>query len=159
MPDDYHAYNSATRFAPGNPGRPRGIQNRITIVHREFCRGIIESAEYRQSLVERIMEHTLPAAVEVMLHMYAYGKPHDQKDNTLALAREEMSGLTTEELYARAQNAARNLLDLKDREEQRHTTDLHVFPPVEPAPTEDGIDLDGDSDAQVCNPCACNQCR
>jgi hypothetical protein len=158
MSDDPHAYNAATRFKPGNPGRTHGRLGRLTILHREFCRGIIESPEYRTSLVERIMEHTLPAAVEVMLHWYAYGKPHDQKDNSMALAREELSGLTTEELYVRAQNAARDLLNLKeqqDQQEQYRVNNLHLFPPpVEPAPTEDGICLDTDSEAQVCSTCA-----
>jgi hypothetical protein len=151
-----YKFNGDPRFAPGNPGRPRGIQNRYTLLHREFCRGIVESAEYRTSLVERIMEHTLPAAVEIMLHWYAYGKPADQKDNSMALARQELSGLTTEELLARVQTTARDLLNLKDQEEQ-HRANLHLLPavePVEPAPTEDGICLDTDSETQVCSTCA-----
>jgi hypothetical protein len=54
------------------------------------------------------------------------------------------------------QTTARDLLNLKDQEEQ-HRANLHLLPavePVEPAPTEDGICLDTDSETQVCSTCA-----
>jgi hypothetical protein len=147
MSEYENRYSDGT-FLPGNPGRPRGIQNRITLLHREFCRGIIESPEYRASLVERIMSHTLPAAVEVMLHWYAYGKPQEQKDNSMALAREELTGLTTEELLARAHTTARNLLNLKEQQDEQRAH-LRLLPPEESAPTEDAVCLDEDASTEA----------
>lgn len=67
---------------------------------KAISRDLLNSLEYRVSLIRRIESDTLPAAVECKLYEYAYGKPVDRvevKDTTSKL--EEM---TSEELEARA---------------------------------------------------------
>lgn len=67
---------------------------------KAISKDLLNSIEYRQSLIRRIETDTLPAAVECKLYEYAYGKPVDRvevKDVTANL--EEMS---SEELESRA---------------------------------------------------------
>jgi hypothetical protein len=40
---------------------------------RDFCRGVLTSKTYRESLLRRLMIDELPSAVEVMLWARAYG--------------------------------------------------------------------------------------
>ncbi len=49
---------------------------------QEFCRGILQSQEYRQSVLDRVTLGTLPAAVECKMYEYAYGKPPDRVEHT-----------------------------------------------------------------------------
>lgn len=52
---------------------------------REFARQILNSEQYRQSVLDRIRLGTLPPQVEIRLYDYAYGKPADHvklEDNT-----------------------------------------------------------------------------
>lgn len=69
---------------------------------KALCRSILESPEYLRTVVDRIMFHELPAAVEVRLWDYAYGKPVEHvevKDKTKIDAFRQMS---VDELEARA---------------------------------------------------------
>jgi hypothetical protein len=71
---------------------------------KSIAKDILESKDYKASLERRIINDTLPPAVEVMLHHFAYGKPVDKveiRDKTDALA-----GLTLEQLQARATELA-----------------------------------------------------
>jgi len=49
---------------------------------RDFCRGVLESREYRQSVKDRVALGTLPPAVECKMYDYAYGKPVDRIEHT-----------------------------------------------------------------------------
>jgi len=49
---------------------------------KDFCRGILTSREYRQSIRDRIALGNLPPAVELRLYDYAYGKPPDKVEHT-----------------------------------------------------------------------------
>lgn len=42
---------------------------------QDFCRGVLASREYRQSVLDRIVLGTLPSAVELRMYDYAHGKP------------------------------------------------------------------------------------
>lgn len=48
----------------------------------EFARNILRSAAYRLSILSRIADDKLPAAVEVLLHHYAWGKPVERVEHT-----------------------------------------------------------------------------
>lgn len=48
----------------------------------EFARNILRSAAYRISILSRIADDKLPAAVEVLLHHYAWGKPVERVEHT-----------------------------------------------------------------------------
>jgi hypothetical protein len=68
---------------PSQPDAPREPVPKLTV--KDFCRGILESREYREALMQRIIMHALPAAVECMLYDRAYGKTVDKlevKDTT-----------------------------------------------------------------------------
>jgi hypothetical protein len=45
---------------------------------RDFAQGILNSQQYRESLMRRILMDELPPAVEVLLYHYAHGKPPDK---------------------------------------------------------------------------------
>ena len=58
-------------------GRPKGSMNTATRLAQAFASSILDTEEYKQSLMRRIRADTLAPAVEVLLHHYKYGKPKD----------------------------------------------------------------------------------
>jgi hypothetical protein len=58
------------------PGRPKGLPNKATREQKEFLRGILESAEYRESFRRRVLRGD--TALETLMHHYVLGKPKDQ---------------------------------------------------------------------------------
>jgi hypothetical protein len=62
------------KLGPG-PGRPKGVQNKATVEHKEFLRGILESQEYRDSLTRRLIRGD--PGLETLAHHYVLGKPKD----------------------------------------------------------------------------------
>ena len=84
-----------TKEAPSEPSRPNA---RLTA--KAFCKQILESKDYRDSLVRRIVMDELPPAVEVLLYHYAHGKPVERvevKDTT-----DPLEDFTPEQLEERA---------------------------------------------------------
>lgn len=64
------------RQPDANAGHPRKIGHRSRAkAARRFAMQIVGSEEYRQMLWTRLREGTLPAAVEVALLQYSFGKP------------------------------------------------------------------------------------
>lgn len=63
-------------FGP-KPGRPPGFSNKLTQEARDFAKGILDSEEYRASLMRRIKADSLAPAVECLLYYYRYGKPKE----------------------------------------------------------------------------------
>ncbi len=49
---------------------------------KEFCRGVLESREYRQSILQRITMGSLPPAIECRMYDYAYGKPVEHVEHS-----------------------------------------------------------------------------
>ena len=49
---------------------------------KDFCKGVLESYEYRQSILQRVTLGTLPPAVELRMYDYAYGKPVEKHELT-----------------------------------------------------------------------------
>ena len=78
---------------------------------REAARLILESPEYRHSLQARAANGTLPAAIEVMLWHYRYGKPPDKIE--IEVREEDLSKLSPEELAARASAIASDMAELQ----------------------------------------------
>lgn len=64
------------KFAPGNPGRPRGAKNKSTREIQAFSRELLEDPAYVKSLRERLKDGKAPH-METLLSHYAYGKPKD----------------------------------------------------------------------------------
>ena len=66
------------RGRSGNPrGRPKGVPNKATQEVRQVARAIVDDAEYRRNLLNRIRKGKLAPAVESLLWHYAYGKPKE----------------------------------------------------------------------------------
>jgi uncharacterized small protein (DUF1192 family) len=82
-----------------------------------FARSIIESEQYRQTLRERIVDKSLSAAMEALLWYYAYGKPIEQIQMTVAMGQEDLSTLSLEELQERAASLTKALEDAKALDE------------------------------------------
>lgn len=68
---------TATRFQPGNPGRPKGVLNKVTREVKEFARGILEDPIVQQRTLEDARKGRLAPPIHSMLFHYAYGKPKD----------------------------------------------------------------------------------
>lgn len=74
-----------------------------------FARRLLNSQAYRESLERRIKRDDLPAAVEVMLWHYAYGKPVESLQVQVVPGYEDLSALPIDELYKRAADLTRQL--------------------------------------------------
>lgn len=61
---------------PGGPGRKPGVPNKATQDIKEFSRAMLEDADYRERLKDRLAAGEAQP-IEIMLHHYAYGKPKE----------------------------------------------------------------------------------
>ena len=83
---------------------------------RDFARNVLQSREYRQSILDRIQLGQLAPAVEQRLYDYAYGKPVERvefKDTS-----DPVDDLTYEQLEERAAKLLEVARQLR-KEEQR----------------------------------------
>lgn len=87
-------------------GRPLGSPNRITAAGRaeakQFCLRIVRDPRYAASFAERAFSGTLPAAVEVTMLHYAWGKPVEHIEVGLPQSSVDLSELSDEQLAERA---------------------------------------------------------
>lgn len=74
------------------------------------CLAMIEDPQYRKTLLRDLRARKLRPAVECMLWYYAKGKPKEMVEHSGTLSlQQELSGLTQEELRARALDVAKML--------------------------------------------------
>jgi len=66
---------------------------------RAFCKEVLDSRQYRESLMRRIITDSLPPAVEQLLYYYANGKPVDRIE--VRETGEDLTALTPAQLEAR----------------------------------------------------------
>lgn len=83
---------------------------------QRVARGLLDSLEYQKSIKDRIKTGTLPAAVEIMLWHYAYGKPMEQIELNVQ-GSVDLSGLSSDELLLRAEALRRKIADIRTLEE------------------------------------------
>lgn len=94
-------------------------KKKLTI--KQFCKLVLESEEYRRSVLQRVTLGTLPPAIETLIFHYAEGKPVEKmeiKDKTNPL-----DGMSLEQLEKRAEHLA--ALAAKLRGAQEDTTVVH----------------------------------
>lgn len=111
---------------PQQPGRPAASAPSGKMTRKQFCKELLATKEYRESLLQRIVLGTLPPAVEVLLYHYADGKPVDKievKDTTEPL--EEMTVEQLEERAMRLMHAARALRGDAAANEEDSQTPIH----------------------------------
>lgn len=108
-------------------GRPPGAISKQTREAREFAKQILESQEYRDSLIKRIREGTLPSNIEMLLYHYRFGKPKDVVEFVPA-STDQIQGMSNAELavraeaLARAARAAQFAADAMDAAKKHETT-------------------------------------
>lgn len=66
---------------------------------RAFCKEILDSRQYRESLLRRIITDSLPPAVEQLLYYYANGKPVERVEVKETTA--DLSSLSPAQIEAR----------------------------------------------------------
>jgi hypothetical protein len=96
------AFGIGTEQGP-RPGRKRGSLNTVSKEAREFAARILDSREYRESLVRRIKAGTLPSNIEALLYHYRFGKPKETIEVQMSPAEVDLSQLSNEELARRAE--------------------------------------------------------
>lgn len=92
---------------------------------KDFCKGILESQEYRQSVVDRVSLGTLAPAVECRIYDYAYGKPVERVE--FSDKSDPLDELTAEQLEDRARqllDVARSL-KVRDKLKEGDTKSVH----------------------------------
>jgi hypothetical protein len=62
---------------PKGAGRRPGAVNKKTLEIRDFAKGILESADYKERLKSRIESGKSPEIEKLLFH-YAYGRPPDK---------------------------------------------------------------------------------
>lgn len=104
------------------------VKNTEALSLKDFCRAILNSAEYRASVLSRIMLGELPAQVEVMFYHYAGGKPTEHVE--VKTVHNELEDLRVDQLEERAlylANLARQmrLSATKDSAEDDASSSIH----------------------------------
>jgi hypothetical protein len=98
-----------TAFKPGQSGNPKGrtpgTRNRVTIEVREAASQLVDDAEYRQRLRERLLDGTA-GPIEFLLWQFAYGKPPAHVEHG---ERGPIAEMTNQELKAKLLSAIKTL--------------------------------------------------
>lgn len=91
---------SGNESVPSPRGKriPRGL-----VLAKQRCRKILEDPAYEKQLRDRALAGSLPPALEIMLHHYAYGKPIEKIEILDENETQDYSGLTVEQLRARVE--------------------------------------------------------
>ena len=106
------------------PAAPSQCLDALTV--EDFCRGILSSREYRQSVLHRITLGILPPAVELRFYDYAVGKPVDRvevKDTTVPV--EQLTAADLEDRSLRLAEMARLMRRAEQFDEPLHSDSVH----------------------------------
>jgi hypothetical protein len=113
---------------PIKPGEPVAPAPSPKLTAKAFCKDILNSREYRESIMRRVIMDELPPAIECMLWDRAHGKTVERvevKDRT-----ESLEDLTPELVAQKLERVQRMLMLLQNarRSEVEHeqtTTSVH----------------------------------
>ena len=115
----------------GSPGRPKGVPNKATKEVKELARRLVLEPEYQQKLRQRLLKGTLPPAVESMLWFYAFGKPKDTVE--VSVARKVINILPPTSVEAEPETLTPELAEI----ENATKLELPEEPPVRHLPVAD----------------------
>lgn len=90
---------------------------------KDFCKGILQSREYRQSLLDRIILGDLAPQIETRLYDYAYGKPVERvefKDTS-----DPVDEFTVEQCLERIEQLKEIARQLQQRDDDARTELVH----------------------------------
>lgn len=107
---------------PVQPDKPATAFN-ASATRKDFCKQILDSPEYRQSLMQRIVLGMLPPAIEQLLYYYADGKP---VEHLKVIDDSSIVDLTPEQVAEKLQRVQRMLLMIQASREQRDAEDEHL---------------------------------
>ena len=122
-------------FRPGKPktgGRKRGTTNKATHDIKEFARSVLESPNYRASLMKRLICGTAPK-IEEILYQYAYGKPRERTDITGEDGAIKITDPFTQELI-------KALEDVESKESYLARTNHHAGQFLNIGPSKIGVE-------------------
>lgn len=112
---------------PVRPDLPAAAPPSRRLSAKDFALGILNSDEYRASIMRRVLLDELPPQIESLLYHYAHGKPVERvevKDTTDPL--EELSVEQLEERARRLLDVARSLrVDEDEQAQQREEPSVH----------------------------------
>lgn len=102
-------------------GRPKGALNRRSTAGRDFALRILESPEYLESIMRRMLSDTLPPLIESQLQHYAWGKPIEKTMAVDIDPADDLTTLTDDALAQRAAAAAAAAMEVArvSREQQK----------------------------------------
>jgi hypothetical protein len=105
---------------PLRPEDPKTNPPPKTLTVSDFCKEVLSSTQYRESLLRRIIMGELPPAIEQLLYHYAHGKPTEKveiKDTT-----NQLEDMTIEQLEQRAVFLVEVARRMKDEEQHSGTS-------------------------------------
>lgn len=105
-------------FKGSKMGRAKGGHNATKSEAARFASEIVESPEYRESLMRRVRSDRLPPAVETLLLHYRYGKPVDRKEHTYPEGVPNYADLSVTQLTERAEELHKQLLEARQMVEK-----------------------------------------
>jgi hypothetical protein len=91
----------------------------------KFCKGIVESREFRQYILSGIVLGDLPPAIMTRIIDHAWGKPVEQLHVTSTVAVEELTPSQLEERAARLSEMARFLRRAEQFDEPLDAGSVH----------------------------------
>jgi len=112
---------------PRQPEAPVEEKSFDDMSDRDFCRGVLASKTYRESLLRRVYIDELPAAVEVMLWNRAYGPVPERVEMTTN--EKPVEQWTEEEIEARLlyliNESRRKRMNETDKEKSNSHSSVH----------------------------------
>jgi hypothetical protein len=108
---------------PAKPDLPAQPAPSPKVTAKAFCKEILQTREYREALLRRIVMDELPPAVECMLWDRAHGKTVDKvevKDTT-----DPLEELTIEQLEERAMRLLEAARGMRKQDDERSEHSVH----------------------------------
>ncbi len=111
-------YDSLNLVDPRTPDKPP-VDPILKLTGKAFSKAVVESQEYRESIVRRVRLDSLPPAVETKLLDHAWGVPKQRVE--IDDKRNPFEGLPADEIEAHLQKLALIARDLRRTNDAVHS--------------------------------------